>query len=139
MSNIQLIRIVKPSMNICNGKVCMEEKVETLCVKFTDDNGDEVSLAFDGHNNKNSHGFGMISETHSYLYDCPVRSDTNKGGPPKDVVRVLRDELTKLLGEDYPKCIECEETINGLHHPNCSKRTINCANVVPDDCEEEED
>jgi hypothetical protein len=99
MSKITLTRIVKPTIVRDGGRVYVEDKVETLVVHFVDDDGQTVSIGFDGRAEKYADGCrGMVREEYSELSDCPViDADRQQSGPVSDPVAVLRAALNTMV------------------------------------------
>ncbi len=98
MTNVTLTRIVKPTIVHRHGRASIEDSVETLYVNFEDYNGQSVSLAFDGRYDTEYESGRMIRETYSIYSDSPVMAN-GMTGSAEDVVRVLRDALSALLGD----------------------------------------
>lgn len=100
MSDITLMRIVKPTAVCVDGATVVVENVKGLSVLFTDDNGRKVSLAFDGRS-VNTDEFGERTEVYGLDRDCPVIRDLPDGtaeqsGPERRVIRVLSNALLEL-------------------------------------------
>ena len=103
MSNVTMTRIVKPVVVTQAGKVCVESKVTTLFVKFTDRDGNNVSLAFDGRFDTEDIGAGVVCEHYMQYADCPVQFEcdgTQSDVRDRSVVRALRDALNALNLDD---------------------------------------
>lgn len=99
--DIQLTRIVRPRLVLRDGEPVVVEEVKTLCIKFYDRNGDNVSLAFDGRALISQDSGPDRVEDYSVFTDCPLMGDMPPGervrsGPTVAVVRELRDMLNKL-------------------------------------------
>jgi hypothetical protein len=100
MSEVTLIRTVKPTAVLRDGKTVVVEDVTGLSVLFTDDDGRKVSLAFDGRATCTDEWTERV-EVYQLYSDCPIIRDLPDGereqsGPTDRVIRLLREALLDL-------------------------------------------
>jgi hypothetical protein len=96
MALVTATRIVRPAVVVrIGGEATIESRVETFAVTFTDDDGNQVSLAFDGRFQSEHCGGSMVMETYREYSDCPVLINGTEVRD-KNTLRALRDALNVL-------------------------------------------
>jgi len=98
MSNVTLVRVVKPVLVMNHGSACIENRAKTVCVKLEDDKGNKISIAFDGRCDCEAYGSSSVLETYERYTDCPVILNGQQSGPVTDLqaMRLLRDGLIAM-------------------------------------------